>query len=171
MCSTWVDQVVDCGLWNVGPLLFNGCAKLLDIGRNWNTLSYTPCKHAQWVTFPVSMLAMQELGCFQLFYELDPNQLSRDLSLSLSMSLSIPPGHSPIPLFLYVSFYFSFSIAVAPAHSCGLHSLWLIHKHWLNLLTSSHFPLPTRPLRKATAKTTSHLVPYAAIYIHHSEWG
>uniref|UniRef100_A0A672Q0E1 Uncharacterized protein n=1 Tax=Sinocyclocheilus grahami TaxID=75366 RepID=A0A672Q0E1_SINGR len=37
-----VDQVVDCGLWNVGPPLFNGCAKLLDIGRNWNTLSYTP---------------------------------------------------------------------------------------------------------------------------------
>ncbi len=23
-----VDQVVDCGLWNVGPLLFNGCSKL-----------------------------------------------------------------------------------------------------------------------------------------------
>ncbi len=37
-----VDRVVDCGLWNVGPLLFNGCAKLLDIGRNWNTLLYTP---------------------------------------------------------------------------------------------------------------------------------
>ncbi len=37
-----VDQVVDCGLWNVGPLLFNGCAKFLDIGRNWNTLSYMP---------------------------------------------------------------------------------------------------------------------------------
>ncbi len=37
-----VDQVVDCGLWDVGPLLFNGCVKLLDIGRNWNTLSYTP---------------------------------------------------------------------------------------------------------------------------------
>ncbi len=37
-----VDQVVDCGLWNVGPLLFNGCAKFLDIGRNWNMLSYTP---------------------------------------------------------------------------------------------------------------------------------
>ncbi len=36
------DQVVDCGLCNVGPLLFNGCAKLLDIGRNWNTLSYMP---------------------------------------------------------------------------------------------------------------------------------
>ncbi len=36
-----VDQVVDCGLWKVGPLLFNGCVKLLDIGRNWNTLLYT----------------------------------------------------------------------------------------------------------------------------------
>ncbi len=35
-----VDQVVDCGLWNMRAL--NGCAKLLDIGRNWNTLSYTP---------------------------------------------------------------------------------------------------------------------------------
>ena len=28
------NQVVDCGLWIVGPLLFSGCAKLLDIGRN-----------------------------------------------------------------------------------------------------------------------------------------
>ena len=62
-----VDQVVDCGLWNVGLLLFNGCAKLLDIGRNWNTLSYPEHpKHAQWVTCPVRMLAMKELGCFQL---------------------------------------------------------------------------------------------------------
>ncbi len=65
-----VDQVVDCGLCDVGPLLFNGCAKLLDIGRKWKTLSYTPDpehpKHAQWVTCPVSMLAMQELRCFQL---------------------------------------------------------------------------------------------------------
>ncbi len=65
-----VDQVVDCGLWNVGSLLFNGCAKLLDIGRNWNTLSYTPIQSIQnmlngWQC-PVSMLAMQELGCFQL---------------------------------------------------------------------------------------------------------
>jgi hypothetical protein len=28
-------------LWNVASLLFNGCAKFLDIGWNWNTLSYT----------------------------------------------------------------------------------------------------------------------------------
>ncbi len=73
-CSTSpshrVEQVVDCGLWNVGPLLFNGSVKLMDIGRNRNTLSYTPTqqhpKHAQWVTCLVSMLVMQELGCFQL---------------------------------------------------------------------------------------------------------
>ncbi len=37
-----VDQVVDRGLWNISPLLFDGCAKFLDIGRNCNTLSYTP---------------------------------------------------------------------------------------------------------------------------------
>ncbi len=65
-----VDQVVDCGLWNVGPLLFNDCAKLLDICRNWNTLSYTPIQSipnmVNGFTCPVSMLAMQELGCFQL---------------------------------------------------------------------------------------------------------
>jgi hypothetical protein len=36
-----VDQAVGCGLWNVVPLFFNGCAKLLDIGENWNTQSYT----------------------------------------------------------------------------------------------------------------------------------
>ncbi len=56
-----VDQVVDCGLCNVDPLLFNGCVKLLDIGRNWNTLSYTPIQsipnmlkgwHVRWVCWP-----------------------------------------------------------------------------------------------------------------------
>ncbi len=54
-----VDQVVDCGLWN--PLLFNGCVKLLDIVRNWNTLSYAPIQsipnmlngwHVRWVCWP-----------------------------------------------------------------------------------------------------------------------
>ena len=29
-----VDQAVDCGLWDVVPLLFNGCAKLLYIDGN-----------------------------------------------------------------------------------------------------------------------------------------
>ncbi len=68
-----VDQVVYCGLWNVGPLLFNGCAKLLDIGRNWNTLSYTPIQsipnmlngwHVRWVCWPCKnwdVFSFQEL--------------------------------------------------------------------------------------------------------------
>ncbi len=68
-----VDQVVDCGLWNVGPLFFNGCAKLLDIGRNWNTLSYTPIPsipnmlnrwHVRWVCWPCKnwdVFSFQEL--------------------------------------------------------------------------------------------------------------
>jgi hypothetical protein len=37
--SQRVDQAVDCGLWNVVQFLFHCCAKLLDIGGNWNTLS------------------------------------------------------------------------------------------------------------------------------------
>ncbi len=71
--SQRVDQVVDCGLWNVGPLLFNGCAKLLDIGRNWNTLSYTPIQiipnmlngcHVRWLCWPCKnwdVFSFQEL--------------------------------------------------------------------------------------------------------------
>ena len=35
-----VEQAVNCGLWNVVSLLFNGRMKLLDIGGNWNMLSY-----------------------------------------------------------------------------------------------------------------------------------
>ncbi len=71
--SDGVDQVVDCGLWDVGPLLFNGCVKLLDIGRNWNTLSYTliqsiPNMHngwcVRWVCWPCKncdVFSFQEL--------------------------------------------------------------------------------------------------------------
>ncbi len=65
-----VDQVVDCGLWNVGQLLLNG---LFEAAGYWQELEHAVVfadpehpKHAQWVTCPVSMLVMQELGCFQL---------------------------------------------------------------------------------------------------------
>jgi hypothetical protein len=65
-----VDHAVDCGLWNVVPLLFNSCAKLLDIGGNWNTLFLhgdpEHPKHAQSVTCLVSMQDMEEMGHFQL---------------------------------------------------------------------------------------------------------
>ncbi len=65
-----VDQVVDCGLWNDGPLLLQW---LCEVAGYWQELEHAVVyadpehpKHAQWVTCPVSMLAMQELGCFQL---------------------------------------------------------------------------------------------------------
>ncbi len=75
-----VDQVVDCGLWNVGPLLFNGCAKLLDIGWNWSTL-YTPIQsipnmlnrwHVRWVCWPWKnwdVFSFQELCTVVLQHE------------------------------------------------------------------------------------------------------
>ena len=56
-----VDRAVDCGLWNVVPLLFKGYVKLLDICWNWNTLSYTSIQsipnmpngwHVWWVCRP-----------------------------------------------------------------------------------------------------------------------
>ncbi len=68
-CSTSpshrVEQVVDCGLWDVGPLLFNVCG----VAGYWQELEHAVVytdpehhKHAQWVTCTVSMLAMQELS-------------------------------------------------------------------------------------------------------------
>ncbi len=58
-CSaTHLFCIVDCGLWNVDPLLFNGCAKLLDIGSKWNTLSHTPIQsivHTRVKTLTLSM--------------------------------------------------------------------------------------------------------------------
>ncbi len=81
-CSTSpshrVDQVVDCGLWDVDPLLFNGCVKLLDIGRNWNTRLYTPIQsianmlngwHVRWVCWPMRWTGMfsASRNCVQIF--------------------------------------------------------------------------------------------------------
>ncbi len=65
-----VDQVVD--LWPVEcwstPLQW-----LCEVAGYWQELEHAVVyadpehpKHAQWVTCPVSMVAMQELGCFQL---------------------------------------------------------------------------------------------------------
>ena len=59
-----VDPAVDCGLWKVASL-FNGCAKLLDIGAAVHVDPEYP-KHAQWVTCLVSMQAMEELRHFPL---------------------------------------------------------------------------------------------------------
>lgn len=60
-----VDQVVDCGLWNVDPVHFNGCAKVLDILEGTRIRCH-PCLSRASQTWPVSMLAVHKLGCFQL---------------------------------------------------------------------------------------------------------
>jgi hypothetical protein len=57
-----VDQAVDCGLWNVVPLLFKWLSK---VAGYWRELKHIVTqvdpehpKHAQWVTCLVSMQAM-----------------------------------------------------------------------------------------------------------------
>ncbi len=62
-----VDQAVYCGLWST-PLQWQ-----CKVAEYWQELEHAVInadpehpKYAQWVTCPVSMLAMQELGCFQL---------------------------------------------------------------------------------------------------------
>ncbi len=59
--------IVACGM--LVHSLFNGCAKLLDIVRNWNTLSYTPIQsingwHVRWECWPCKnwdVFSFQEL--------------------------------------------------------------------------------------------------------------
>jgi len=60
-------SIVACGM-----LVHSSSMAVLVVGY-WQDLEHTVIyadpedpKHAQWVTCPMSMLAMQELGCFQL---------------------------------------------------------------------------------------------------------
>ena len=72
-----VDQVVDCGLWNVGPLLFNGCQSCWILARTGTcyciSIVYASCpehpKHAQWVTCQWVFWACKNWGGFS-FQEL-----------------------------------------------------------------------------------------------------
>ena len=80
-----VDQAVYSGLWNVVPLLFNGCAKFLDIGGNWNTISFTSIQ-----SIP-NIQAMEELGHFQLCFR-TCNSLA--IALVHSPAVSMPIARS-----------------------------------------------------------------------------
>jgi hypothetical protein len=64
-----VDQAVDCGVWNVVPLL----KWLCEVAVYWRELEHAVVhidpEHpidAQWVTCLVTMQAMEDLGHFQL---------------------------------------------------------------------------------------------------------
>lgn len=70
-----VEWVVDFGLWDSGSLLFKACVKLLDTGRNCHAHRSRASQTCTMVTCLVSLLAMQELGHFQL-----PGIVNRSLS-------------------------------------------------------------------------------------------
>ncbi|KTG01964.1 hypothetical protein cypCar_00045787 [Cyprinus carpio] len=77
------DQVLTCGLWNVGPLLFNGCAKLLVIGRNWNTVSYTPIQSIPNMLNGLCGCGLTAQSCESLSSALQSsNSVLRELDLS-----------------------------------------------------------------------------------------
>ena len=59
-----VDKAIDCDLWNVVPLLFNGYWRELHNAVIHVDVEHP--KHAQWVLCLVSMQSMEELGHFQL---------------------------------------------------------------------------------------------------------
>ncbi len=64
-CDTFLSHRVDCGLWKVGPLLFNGCVKLLDIGSNWNMLSHTPIQSIILTRVKTLKLSMLTARCLK----------------------------------------------------------------------------------------------------------
>lgn len=67
-CNNSTSQLVRLLIVACGMLVFSGCAKLPDIGRNWNTLIQSITNMLSgW--YPVSLLAIQELGHFS-FQEL-----------------------------------------------------------------------------------------------------
>ncbi len=66
-----VDQVVDCGLWNVGPTPLQW---LCEVAGYWQELEHAVIyadpehpKHAQWVTCPVEYAGHARTGMFSAF--------------------------------------------------------------------------------------------------------
>ncbi len=119
-----VDQVVDCDLWNVGPLLFNGCAKLLNIGRNWNTMSYMPIQsipnmlngwHVRWVCWPCKnwdVLRFQELCT-------DPCNMGPSIIMLQHEVMVVDEGHNNGPQDL-VTVSLCIQNAINKLHLCSL---------------------------------------------------
>ena len=95
-----LNRLDNCGLWNVVSLLFNGCAKLLDIGGTWNMLSYTSIpehpKHAQWVTCLVSMQAMENWDIFS-FQELSTDPCNMGLFIIMLKNEVMDEWHNNGP--------------------------------------------------------------------------
>ncbi len=119
-----VDQVVDCGLWTVGPLLFNGCTKLLDIGRNWNTLSYTPIQsipnmlnewHVQWACWPCKNW---DVFSFQKLRK-DPCNMGPCIIMLQYEVMVVDEWHNNRPQ-VFVTVYLCIQNAINKMHLCSL---------------------------------------------------
>ena len=155
--SRRVVQVVDCGLWNDVPLLFHGCEKLLDIGGNWNMLSYTSIqsiphrlngRHIGWVCRQWKnweMFSFQELCT-------DPNGMGPCIIMLKHEVMDILPN-SLKQIFvqmdnfwdllfqlmkhgtntLHVAFIFLFSVGIVGSRQ-GHYRLQLVINHLLNTL-------------------------------------
>ncbi len=135
-----VDQVVDCGLWDVGPLLFNGCAKLLDIGRNWNTLSYTPIQsipnmlngwHVRWVCWPCKnwdVFSFQKLCTDPCNMGPCIIMLQHEVMFVDEWHNNGPPGSRHVSLCI--------KNAINKMHLCSLSITWTPLPSWANLSTT-----------------------------------
>ncbi len=124
-----VDLVVDCGLCNVDPLLFNGCVKLLDIGRNWNTLSYTPIQsipnmlkgwHVRWVCWPCNnwdVFSFQDLCT-------DPCNMGPCIIMLQHEVMVVDEWHNNGPQYLIEILCFCKPIVTAAVRAAGLRRSW-----------------------------------------------
>ncbi len=109
---------------NVGPLLFNGCAKLLDIGRNWNTLSNTPIQsipnmlngwHVRWVCWPCNNW---DVFCFQELCT-DPCNMGSCIIMLQHEVIVVDEWHNNGPQYL-ITVSLCIQNAINKMHLCSL---------------------------------------------------
>ncbi len=161
-----VDQVVDCGLWNVGPLLFNGCAKLLDIGRNWNTLSYTPIQsipnmlngwHVRWVCWPCKnwdVFSFQELCT-------DPCNMGPCIIMLQHEMMVVDEWHNNGPQDL-VTVSLCIQNAINKMHLCSLSITYACPYH--NPTATMGHLIHNVDIRKPLTHTTPYTLSASALY-------
>ncbi len=163
-----VDQVVDCGLWIVGPLLFNNCVKFLDIGRNWNTLSYTPIQsipnmlngwHVRWIWWPYKnwdVFSFQELCT-------DPCYMGLFIIMLLHEVMVMDEWHNNRPQDL-VTVSLCIQNAINKMHLCSL-SITYAYPYYNPTATMGH-----SIHNVDISKPLTHTMPYTLSVICHVQW-
>ncbi len=160
-----VDQVVDCGLCDVGPLLVNGCVELLDIGRNWNTQSYTPIQsitnvltgwHVRWVCWPCKnwdVVSFQELCT-------DPCNMGPCIIMLQHEVMAVDEWHNNGPQDL-VTVSLCIQNAINKMHLCSLSITYTYpyHNPTATMGHSIHNNDISKPLTNTTPYTLSAICP------------